>query len=48
MVYWLVSGGRVTDDTERKRQAVNQAIGRKREGQKTVSGMVRDVQRRGW
>lgn len=23
MVYWLVSRGRVTDDTERKREAVN-------------------------
>lgn len=43
MAYWLVSRGRVTDDTERKREAVNQAIGRRRKAGKPVLGVVRDV-----
>lgn len=43
LAYWLVSRGRVTDDTEREREAVNQAIGRKRKARKPVSGVVRDV-----
>lgn len=43
MAYWLVSRGRVTDDTERKREAVNQALGRKRKARKPVLGMVRGI-----
>lgn len=42
LVYWLVSRGRVTDDTERKREAVNGAIGRRRKGGEPVLGTVRD------
>jgi hypothetical protein len=36
LAYWLVSRGRVTDDTERKREAVNQAIGRRRKVETSV------------